>query len=143
MTKGQVLLELVVALGLAMMALVAVVQVTTRSVSLVGYSKRQTESTTYADSAIEWVRNWKKDNGWSSFAAKASAGGTTYCLNDLSWAPDTDCKVITGTVYTREATLTTLGANQIQLVVQVSHQETTGAVVRTVSSNQTVIFSRY
>ncbi len=158
---GQILLELVLALGVSLLALMAVIQVTTKSITTAGFSKSKSEASTYAIAGTEWLRVEKKLLGWTAFAAKA---GQTYCLNNLppAWPGAGACSAssyITGTIYQRQVNLTTVvnqgnqgnqqgnqgnqQGNQVQAVVTVTWQEAIGSNVGTFSSKQTTLFTKY
>lgn len=137
MKKGQMLIELVLALGVAMIVLVALVQVTTRSVSTSRFSKEQSEATTLATQAIEWMRQEKRA-GWPEFYARNG----TYCLSDLTWGTANPCGVISNTMYVRTVSM------QPQAVA--AGQQTTAKVTVTweaggknFSADQTAVFSRF
>ena len=63
------------------MAIVALVQITTKSLSNAGFSKSKSGATAYAVAAAEWLRNQRASLGWDTFSSKA---GQTYCLNNLN-----------------------------------------------------------
>ena len=136
--SGQVLIELLIALGVAVMAIVALVQVTTKSLSNAGFSKRQSGATVYAVAAAEWLRSQRLSLGWDAFSSKA---GQTYCLNDLNWNLLGSCGTaqIGTTGFSREATLTAVSSKQVEAAVIVKWREGT----RDVSSKHTTVFGRY
>ncbi|MDO8488078.1 MAG: hypothetical protein Q7S31_02055 [bacterium] len=141
---GQILLELVLALGISLIALMAIVQVTTKSITTAGFSKNKTEATTYAVAGMEWLRQQKRVLGWPAFAGKSP---NTYCLKDLPelWPGAGDCSAddfIPGTMYQRKVDLTT-NVGQVQAVVTVTWQEAIGKTVNTFTSKQTSLFTRY
>ena len=138
MRLGQVLIELLIALGVAVMAIVALVQVTTKSLSNAGFSKSKSGATAYAVAAAEWLRNQRASLGWDTFSSKA---GQTYCLNNLNWNSPGPCGTaqIGTTGFSREATLNTVSTKQVEATVIVKWREGT----REVSSNHTTVFGRY
>ena len=85
---AQVLIELTIALAVAMIAILALVQSTTKSVSNSTFSKNQSQASAYTSEAIEWLRN-QKNTSWPNFSTKISA--STYCLNMLDWNTPLAC----------------------------------------------------
>lgn len=83
---AQIIIELVIALAVAMVAIVALVQNTTKSVSNSTYSKSQTTADQLAVEAIEWLRS-EKNKSWPDFSEKNG----TYCLNTLDWNTNVPC----------------------------------------------------
>ena len=138
MKLGQVLIELLIALGVAVMAIVALVQITTKSLSNAGFSKRQSGATVIAAAATEWLRGQRASLGWDVFAARA---GQTYCLNDLNWNLPGSCGTaqIGTSGFSREVTLITVSSKQVEAAVIVKWREGT----RDVSSKHTTVFGRY
>lgn len=134
---GSMLLELLIALAVATLAIVGLVSLTTRSISNAGYSKRQSTATAYASQAMEWIRS-EKNADWQVFSAHSG----TYCLNSLTWTVHTSCtaKTLDSNTFSREVVLTAPTAQQIQAVVTVKWRETG---THDFSINQTTIFSRY
>ena len=124
--KGQMLVEVVVAFSISMIAMVALLQLTSRSSTNSGLSSRSAQATAYADEAINWVRQQRDNLNWGEFFQAASPDpGHAYCLDDIDMQTDklgdpgdpgntlTDgaCALsgdeISGTIYTRQLTLTT------------------------------------
>lgn len=136
MKRGQMLVELLIALGVATLAIVALVSITTRSVSNAGYSQRQSTATAYATQAMEWIRS-QKNTDWQTFSAHSGL----YCLNSLAWTagacPAT--KVLDSGTFARDVTISSPTPQQIQAVVTVSWSEAS----KDFSTKQTTIFSRY
>ncbi|MDP1743653.1 MAG: hypothetical protein Q8L51_02580 [Candidatus Amesbacteria bacterium] len=77
---AQIIIELVIALAVAMVAIVALIQSTTKSISNSTYSKSQTTANQLATEAVEWLRS-EKNKSWPDFSAKNG----TYCFNTLDW----------------------------------------------------------
>jgi len=65
--KGQSLVEMVVAIGIVLVVIVALVVVTTISVRNASFSRNQVLATKYAQEAIEKVRAYRDQNTWSDF----------------------------------------------------------------------------
>lgn len=105
--KGQSLFEIVVAIGIVSVILVALVSLTARSLRSSTYSKNTVITTQLASEAMEWMRG-QRDSNWTSFAARASSSGTTWCLSSLTWVSGTCTNTIPNTIYTRSVRLTSL-----------------------------------
>lgn len=137
---GQMLVELLIALGVATLAVMALVSITTRSISNAGFSKSQSTASSYATGAMEWIRP-QKNSDWQTFVARA---GQTYCINDLVWpaqAGSCTAKSLAGT-FSREVKLTVISAGpvqQVEAVVTVNWSE----AKRDFTSRQTTVFTSY
>ena len=57
---AQILIELTIALAVAMIAILALIQSATKSVSNSTYSQNQSQATNNITRAVEWLRNEKK-----------------------------------------------------------------------------------
>lgn len=103
---GQSLFELVVAIGIVGLILVAIISVATVSVRNTTFSKEQAVATRYTQQAMEWLRG-QRDTDWDSFKARGTASGVTWCLNNLNWSSAGGCgnRTIANTNYKREAEL--------------------------------------
>lgn len=129
---AQVLIELTIALAVAMVAILALVQSTTKSVSNSTFSKSQTQATQYASEAIEWLRN-QKNASWPIFSEKLSSSGQ-YCLNTLAWVAGVCTDNMTGLIYKRQ-----LDISGSQLTVTVKWTEKN----KDFSAKQVISFSEY
>ena len=128
-TSGQSLIEVLTALAVVLLVIVALIRATTISMRSSGFSKAQAQATAYAQEAIEWIRA-ERDKDWNGISSRA---GLTFCLNSesLSWSAEGVCPAddyLLGGRFKREATLTNIGGtgNQIEVEVIVSWQEAGG-----------------
>lgn len=96
--RGSTLIEVMAAVGIAIVGLMALVQLGTKSINNSGFSARQSQATVYASQALETVRLRKEQLGWTRF--RSSYGGGNYCGTDLSSG---SCGV--GTEFTSTVTL--------------------------------------
>lgn len=134
---GQVLTELVIALSVVIIGVMALVQLATKSISNAGYSKHQSVSTSYGSSATDWVRKQRDTLGWDAFASKA---GQTYCINNLAWTTGSCGTGQIGTTgFSREVTLSSLPPDKLEAVITVKWTEG----IKPYSSKQSTIFGRY
>lgn len=139
MKTGQAIVELIIAFAVAVVAVVGLVAVATKSVSNSGVSKRQSTATAYATQGMEWVRGQRDVLGWGGaggFYAKAG----TFCLNTLAWN-SMPCAAITGTEFTRTVVMSQVAGppQQVQTVVAVTWTES----ARTLTAGQTTFFTAY
>ncbi|MBU0572259.1 hypothetical protein KKH23_01145 [Patescibacteria group bacterium] len=96
--SGQSLFEVVLALGLATLIMVALVALVTSSIRNSGYSRNKTYATRYTQEASEWVRG-QRDEGWDVFSTNFIICPTpphTQCLDALVWG---DCGTCDETEY--------------------------------------------
>jgi len=70
--KGQSLVEMVIAIGIVLIVIVALVAVTTFSIRNAIFSRNQSLATKYAQEAIEKVRAYREQNTWDNFKANCS-----------------------------------------------------------------------
>jgi Tfp pilus assembly protein PilV len=133
--KGQSLFEVILAVGIAAMVLIAIVSLSTLSVSNSSSSRDTSQANRYAQEAIEWYRS-VRDSNWTAFKNYASSGGTTYCINDIVMSLPTpgNCPAgsfIAGTIFQRESTLslvtTSTTDDTVELLVIVKWNDSRGA----------------
>lgn len=106
---GQSLFEVVFALGLVSVILIAIVALSTGSIRNSTYTKNNVLVTQEAQTGTEWLRS-ERDGGWDLFKGKATALGKTWCISDLDWNSANSCgasQYINGTLYKRQVILTT------------------------------------
>lgn len=103
--RGQSLFELVVAIAISALIIVALVSLTTNSIQNSNFSKNKARAATFAQQATEWLRGQRDSNVDMFF--KTYAIVPAYCLQDLVWThpannPATDCTTkINGTIFNR------------------------------------------
>ncbi len=128
--SGQSLIEVLTALAVVLLVIVALIRATTISMRSSSFSKAQAQATAYAQEAIEWIRA-ERDKDWNGISSRA---GTTFCLNleSLSWLSEGLCPADDGYTlggrFKREATLISVGGegNQVEVKVVVSWQDSSG-----------------
>lgn len=79
---GQSLFEVIMALGLVTLIIVAVVAMAEISIKNSSYSKSKTMATRHAESAMEWLRG-QRDESWDNFSDMA-LNYQTICLKNLN-----------------------------------------------------------
>ncbi len=106
---GQSLFEVVFALGLVSVILIAIVGLSTGSIRNSTYTKNNVLVTQEAQTGTEWLRS-QRDADWNAFKGHATLGGKTWCISSLDWSTANPCgaaQYITGTQYKRQVTLWT------------------------------------
>ena len=102
--KGQSLFEVILALFIITLIVVAVVILSTNSISNSLASRNKTLASKYTQEAIEWLRK-QKESDFIFFKGKATPD-STYCLKDdpLSWnvGTCTESQTIGTTIFRRE-----------------------------------------
>lgn len=107
-SHGQSLFELVVAIAISALIIVAIVSLTTNSIQNSNFSKNKARAATFAQQAMEWLRGQRDSNVDMFFNTYATV--SAYCLQDLVWThpannPATDCTTkINGTIFNRWVT---------------------------------------
>lgn len=132
--NGQSLFELVVAIAISALIIVAIVSLVTNSIQNSNYSKNKALASTYAQQATEWLRG-QRDKDVSIFMTHAEI--PTWCLMDIStdlkgWSKSGACgsgDFIDGTPFTRQASFgitTQNGKNVVEADVSVSWADSQG-----------------
>lgn len=106
--KGQSLFEVVVALAISTVIIVALVSLASVSIRNAAFSRNKTISSRFVQETTEWLRS-QRDDDPTAFIANAQG---TWCMPSLVW--DTSLhrscsidEVIPQTQFTREITFTT------------------------------------
>lgn len=124
--SGQTIVELLVALGIATVVIVALVGASVGSLSNANFAKTQGEATRVSREAMEWLRG-QRDQDWNSFASRS---GNTWCLQTLGFplraGACSASQVIPGTILIREATLTSTADNTLEALVLVYWADSRG-----------------
>lgn len=110
--RGQSLFEVIFALGIAAIILIAMASLATTTLRNSTFSNDSAIATQLAAEVTEWLRS-ERDENWSSFAGRSSVAGRTWCLPTLSWpAVSGPCSgPIPGANYTRSVILESVDAN--------------------------------
>ncbi len=129
--RGQMLVEVVIAISVAVLAILGLVSVTTKSVNNSAAAKRQVEATTFGTEVMQWIVAQRDISGWNAVAAKATVSGQQYCfptslvnktMND--WPTPGPCvgyQLGSPPGFNRDVTLTlTVPAQEVQVDVVVS-----------------------
>jgi Tfp pilus assembly protein PilV len=108
--KGQSLFEVVLALGVIALILVAIISLTLVSVRNTNFTKNKSLATRYSEDTEEWLRIQKTSN-WSQLTTYAAV--SKRCMPDLDWTtarigscdPVSTTDNIAGTIFDREISL--------------------------------------
>lgn len=109
--KGQSLIELIFAIGIAALVISAIIALTSTSVKTSTGSRNNEEATKYVQEAIEYLRVTRdQTDGWDTLASSASTSGTinylcTYSSGDIIFESTSSNCPITNTNFTRYVTL--------------------------------------
>jgi len=116
--------ELVAAIAVMGVALVAIFGLATRSVSNTTESRSASEANRLSQEAIEWLRR-ERDDDWDVFLAKTGP----WCLVSLDWSRGGACgagQIVTGTIYTREVELRRIDSSNVEAIVVTSWSDQSG-----------------
>jgi hypothetical protein len=81
-TKGQSIFEVVLALGLITLVIVAIVAVAGISIKNSSFSRNSTLATRNSEATLEWLRG-QRDEDWDDFYVRAVS--LKWCLPNLTW----------------------------------------------------------
>jgi len=120
--NGQSLFEVIFAMAIAALVLIAAVSLATSSVRNATFARNQTYAARFAQEATEWFRQ-ERDSDWDIFYTNAIGD---ICLSSLSWGTTPPCTVpIPGTIFYRQAQLTP-GIDLVDTSVAVSWTDSNG-----------------
>ena len=105
---GFSLIEVLVFVTVLGLFFVAALTVTTFNLKNMKIQEHKILATRYAEEGIEWI-NQEKEDDWTVFIAHGSAGGTTYCLNILSWTGGSCGDYSLGVIFKRELVIKNSG----------------------------------
>ncbi len=108
--RGQSLFEVVVALAVSALIIMALVSLVSNSIRNANFSKNKTLAGVYVQEANEWLRG-QRDSDVVTFGANIEDSiGIARCFNDLLWTNNAPCDegdVISGTPFSRQITFGT------------------------------------
>ncbi len=121
--KGQSLFEVILALAMTTLILVALVALVTNSIRNSSYSRNKTYATRYSQEAAEWLRG-ERDADWDAFSDNVVLACPilpyTQCLDTLAWG---NCGVCSGTefienIFKREVSFSDIAADSITVEIK-------------------------
>ena len=141
--KGQVLIEILIAVGVAVIALLSISRLSSRSINNSGSAVRQSTATNYAQTAIDKARFLKNDGGLA--AVSNSVFDTGYhCFNgtNIIAALGAYCTITSteyeGRVYMERATIN----SKIELSITAEIRWVEGSLTRTVKNEAKMVFDQ-
>lgn len=127
--SGQSLFEIILALAITTLIVVALVALTATSIRNTTFSKNKTLASRYSQEATEWLRG-QRDAHFPTFKDKALT--SLYCMPSLSWAIIGACgsgQEIANTLFRREISFSSSlvnGKTLIQASVRVYWSDAQG-----------------
>jgi len=128
--EGQSLFEVVLALGLATLIIVAIVSLATSSIRNTSFSRDKTIATRHAQEATEWLRG-QRDEDWDIFSTNVVFCPTpphVQCFDELIWGDCGSCgsTELIDSKFTREFSFPSVAADSISAEVKVSWSDSQG-----------------
>lgn len=122
--QGQSFIELIAALVVISIALVALVSLITRGIANSTFSRTKTLATSYNQEALEWLRG-ERDRNWALFYQHTAVN---WCLNSLNWTVQGSCggAVITNTPFSRTVSFTRVNPGTVTATSIVSWNDGNG-----------------
>jgi hypothetical protein len=108
LVSGAVIVEVMLGFAVVMVGLMAILQLSNRSMAGAGVAQRQAQATGYANEGLDWVKGQVRVLTWQGFlnlAAVSTDPPAVYCLNELKWPAAGACSaetVIHKTEFTRQ-----------------------------------------
>lgn len=106
---GQTLIEILIAVAVVMLVLVAIVSRVVDAVANANFARNQVMATRFAQEGIEWTRSQRDRLGWAGFVTALDGDPVTYCVLDLASNPQLEAMTpgvcsgtISGTLFSRE-----------------------------------------
>jgi Tfp pilus assembly protein PilV len=124
--SGQSIFEIVIAIGLISLVLIAMVAAASVSVISATYARNQTQAGRLTQEAAEWIRG-EKDADWAGFKTNASIG--TWCLIDTTWSQQGSCgadDLVSGTKFSRQVTFTPAGGSYVKADISTTWKDAKG-----------------
>jgi Tfp pilus assembly protein PilV len=131
---GQSMYELVVAIAIVALTLLAFVGLIISSLSASNYTRQKSLANSYVQEAMEWLRT-QKDEDWNSFYSQAASHASGFCMGTLSWSGG-GCS-ISGSEFERRAYFTVSGGDTVEARVEVTWQDARGVHTSESSTNFT------
>jgi Tfp pilus assembly protein PilV len=138
--SGQTLFEIVFAIVVTSIALIAVINLATISIRNTTFSRDKTLASRHTQEAVEWLRG-QRDADWNAFASNVSKS-SSWCLAGLSWTSDGTHQgtcggagdFISGTKFKRSVSFTSVTSDTISFDVATSWDDANGTHVVSASN---------
>lgn len=127
--SGQSLFEVVVALAISALVIVALVSLVSNSIRNANFSRNKSEASNYAQEASEWLRG-QRDSDVTLFVTNTLT--PNWCFANLNWNASGNCSsgsVIPGTIFKRSGSFSTSvenGKNIVKATILVSWTDSQG-----------------
>jgi len=116
--SGQSFFEMLIAVLIVSLVLIALVGLATRSIALTTFSRNKTLANRYAQEVIEWMRG-ERDTDWALFRGRATTSNN-WCMRTLAWSSQGVCgtnATIGTTGFTRDVTFILTGPNTVNATI--------------------------
>jgi Tfp pilus assembly protein PilV len=128
--KGQSLFEVVLALALSTLIIVALVSLVSNSIRNSSYSRNKTYATRYTQEATEWLRG-QRDGDWDVFSTNFLFCPTpphVQCLDTLAWGNCGTCSdtEFIGNIFKREVSFADIEADSVTVEVKTYWSDSQG-----------------
>ena len=119
--SGQSLFEVVLALGMATLIMVALVALASSSIKNSGYAKNKTYATRHTQEVMEWLRG-QRDGDWDVFSANLNFCPTpphVQCLETLVWGNCGTCSdtEFIDTIFKREVSFSDIEVDSVTVEI--------------------------
>lgn len=133
--SGQSLVELVVAVSISALIIVALLIGAVVGVRNVQFSRNQSRAMELNREASEWLRTERR-LGWSQLWNYGSEGGTTYCFSDLNFGLPASCSEESkiDEKFIREGVLKQDGTDKLVITITTSWQDPMGEHKETITT---------
>lgn len=135
---GQSLFEVVAAVGLIGVALIAVVALMVQGQRNTTTATDQSQGSRFIMEASEWLRS-QRDLDWTEFVDRATPT-TIYCLNDLTWTSGSCVGSATDKPFAREVTLSLDPNNpdcEVRADIRLIYESSQGENIQTITNRLT------
>ena len=128
--EGQSLFEVVLALALSTLIIVALVSLVSSSIRNSSYSRNKTYATRYTQEATEWLRG-QRDGDWDVFSTNFLFCPTpphVQCLDTLAWENCGTCSdtEFIGNIFKREISFTDIEVDSVTVEVKTYWSDSQG-----------------
>jgi len=108
--RGQTLVELIIAVGVVGIVVMALISAVTASLRFSETSRFRSKGVKYAQEGIELARALRDSSPWTDFLAYSGAGSASWCLNGSGvWSADSgsgECPIEAGSTFWRKVDFT-------------------------------------
>ncbi|MEK7499275.1 MAG: hypothetical protein AAB649_01575 [Patescibacteria group bacterium] len=124
--KGQSLFEVIFALGIVAVILVAIASLAAKSIANSTFSRNNALATKFTQEGIEWLREQRDSLDWT-MGFYPQANGSTKNFGSLNWPPGGSCNIPQNTDLCRQVILASAGPEEVNVTVIVTWNDGQGA----------------